>query len=352
MLLILERYVSRVFVGYFLVCLLGGIGLFTVISVGARLEDFLGGGFWGIIVAIGRYALWNTPVVIILIFPPLLLISAGWALVQLAKNNELIAIKASGISVYRIIVPLFIGGSISGVVVAGMQEWLIPVLAPAITEASYPGDKEVRRNVAGLVPKEDVAYHMDSYNINKHEMTNPVFCCFSEGKTIEASRAVWKNAKWRVYDAVIKTRATEAGTTNKEEKLEYDLPFKLLPEDITTRQSDPGLMSTRQLLGLIGRHPKNLRLRVALHSRITYPFSGIVLLLIGLPFVVGFERINRSKILGLGMCFVVCAGFYAVTFLCNSLGGNNYLPAPWMAAWIPIILFSAIGIFFFDMIKT
>jgi lipopolysaccharide export system permease protein len=355
MLVILDRYIGRVFVSYFLICLLGGVGLFTVISVGARLDDFLGGGFGNIIVSILKYALWNVPVVICYIFPPMLLISAGWALVQLAKNNELIAIKASGVSVYRIIIPLFVGGAITGVIVASMQEWLIPVLAPGIAEANYPGEKEIRRKLAGPVPNTDVAYRIESYNIITNEMTNPFFWCVSGTKTIEASRGEWKKGKWVLYDVIINMRDPETRTNAREECEKKEFLFKdlpLLPADITTRQADPGLLSSRQLMKLIARHPDDPKLRVNLHSRISYPFTGIVLLLIGLPFVVGFERINRSKILGLGMCFVICAGFYAVTFLCNTLGNNNYLPAPWMAAWIPVILFSAVGIFFFDMIRT
>ena len=351
MLVILDRYIGRVFVAYFLVCLLGGIGLFTVISIGARLDDFLTGGFWTIICSIVKFALWNAPVVICLIFPPMLLISAGWALVQLAKNNELIAIKASGISVYRIIIPLFIGGTSTGVCEAGLRDWLIPVLAPSIAEAGNPAGK-TKTNVAGWVPNADVSYRIATYEMLKNEMTGPVFCLWSEAKTIEAQRGVWIHGKWHLYDVVINTHAADDRTAVREEHLEYDLPFRLLPDDITTRQGDPGLMSTRQLMELIARHPRDQRLRVSLHSRITYPFTGVILLLIGLPFVVGFERIGRSKILGLGMCFVVCAAVYAVTFLCSSLGGGDYLPAPWMAAWLPIILFAALGIFFFDMIKT
>ncbi len=352
MLLILDRYVSRVFVAYFFVCLLGGIGLVTVIDIGTRLDDFIKGGFVTIVTSIFRYALWNTPVVICLIFPPLLLISAGWALVQLAKNNELIAIKASGISVYRIIIPLFIGGAVIGLGVAGLREWIIPIVAPRINEVSNPSSKGTVNDFGGMIPTEDVAYHIDSYKVSKREMTNPVFCVFAEAKTIEAARGVWKKDKWVLYDVVIKKRTGEEAKPEREEHLEYELPFKLRPEDLTARKADPGLMSTRELVGMIGRYPTNHSLRVALHSRFTYPLTGVILLLIGLPFVVGFERINRSRILGLGMCFVVCAAYYAVTFLCSSLGNSNHLPADWMAAWIPIILFAAVGIFFFDMIKT
>ena len=354
---ILDRYVSRVFIAYFFICLAGGVGLFTIIDVGTRLSTFAEkGGLTGMSFTALKYSFWNAPLVVCLIFPPILLISAGWAVVQLARNNELIAIKASGVSVYRIIIPLFIGGSIIGIAVAGLRECLIPVLAPRISDITISAGKSVLRSgIFGYLHSENMGYRMSSYNLLSKEMTDPYFWVFSEDgikESIQASRGVWVNDHWHLYNAVIVTGAADKDNHDVAELAEYVLPYKLMPEDITTQTASPGLMSTRQLKELIGRHPKNLSLRVALHSRFTYPLTGIILLLLGLPFVVGFERVSRSRVLGIGMCFVVCVGFYGVTFLCNSLGSSSALPLPWLAAWLPIILFAAIGVFFFDMIKT
>lgn len=354
---ILDRYVSRVFFAYFFVCLLGGIGLYTVIDVGAQLHRFIRGGVGKMGLSILTYTLWNAPVVVCVIFPPLLLISAGWALVQMAKSNELIAIKASGLSVYRVIIPLFIGGAVIGLGVACMREWLIPVLAPKITAASG-AEKETGKGlgISGKILNGDevIYFRMAGYNMEKKRMDRPMFLVLSKmGFTkIVAERGQAVDGQWFLYDAHIIKGAGEKEDKDETITEKYILPFLLRPEDITAHQISSGLMSTRQLKKLIQRQPTNLKLRVEFHQRFTYPFTGLILLLIGLPFVVGFERVSRSRILGLGMCIVVCAAFYAVTFLCTSLGGSSHLPTPWLAAWLPSILFAAVGIFLFDMIST
>jgi lipopolysaccharide export LptBFGC system permease protein LptF len=230
------------------------------------------------------------------------------------------------------------------------------VLAPKISDVTASAGKSVlSEGVFGYVQSENMGYRMASYNLLNKEMTSPYFWVFSEGgikESIQASRGVWKDGRWHLYEVIIIAGGAEKSSQDIAELAEYVLPFNLMPEDLTTQRADPGLMSTRQLKDLISRHPQNLGLRVALHSRFTYPLTGVILLLIGLPFVVGLERVSRSRVLGIGMCFVVCAAFYGVTFLCTSLGSSSSLPVPWLAAWLPIILFAAVGVFFFDMIKT
>ena len=80
--------------------------------------------------------------------------------------------------------------------------------------------------------------------------------------------------------------------------------------------------------------------------------SAIVLLLIGLPPIVGSDRLARNRVLGIGVSLLVGGGFYLVSFVCNHLANHDYIPTAGMASWLPVIMFGAIGIYFFDSMRT
>ena len=53
-------------------------------------------------------------------------------------------------------------------------------------------------------------------------------------------------------------------------------------------------------------------LRLFYAARLTYPFTGLVLIALGVPFVIGHDKIQRSRLLGIGICVVICIVFYTV----------------------------------------
>jgi lipopolysaccharide export LptBFGC system permease protein LptF len=65
------------------------------------------------------------------------------------------------------------------------------------------------------------------------------------------------------------------------------------------------------------------------------------------PFVIGHEKIQRSRMLGIGVCVVICIIFYTVQHISWDLGLHGRLP-PEIAAWLPIILFAAVGLYLLE----
>ena len=114
---------------------------------------------------------------------------------------------------------------------------------------------------------------------------------------------------------------------------------------------DPAVAPLSVLRRLIALDPDNPRYLLSYHSRLAYPFKGIVLVALGLPFVIGNERIRRSRMLGVGLCLVVCAIFYTVEFVANDLGMSRNLP-PAAAAWLPTIIFAALGLYLLESVDT
>ena len=90
-------------------------------------------------------------------------------------------------------------------------------------------------------------------------------------------------------------------------------------------------------------------LRLFYAERLTYPFTGLVLIALGVPFVIGHEKIQRSRMLGIGICVVICIIFYTVQHISQDLGQHGRLP-PEVAAWLPIVLFGAVGLYLLEAV--
>ena len=87
-----------------------------------------------------------------------------------------------------------------------------------------------------------------------------------------------------------------------------DLETALLPLDVRPLSvlhheiKHPGTADAQRMASL----------RLFYAARLTYPFTGLVLIALGMPFVIGHEKIQRSRMLGIGICVVICIIFYTV----------------------------------------
>ena len=88
---------------------------------------------------------------------------------------------------------------------------------------------------------------------------------------------------------------------------------------------------------------------VFLHNRTIRPFMSVVLLLLGLPLVLGGN--SRNMFINLGLSLLTSAVFYIAQFVCVWLG-NNKLLSPALSAWIPLIAFGTLAAARWDRIRT
>ena len=106
-------------------------------------------------------------------------------------------------------------------------------------------------------------------------------------------------------------------------------------------------MSFNELRDLCKREPGNPRYSVMFHSRVAYPLTNFVLLFLGIPFIIGFERMSRNIFLRIGISVLICCAFYVLSYVCANLGNMGILH-PILAAWLPIVMFGSLGLFLFD----
>lgn len=348
---VLDRYLIR----SLMVPLVGSMGIFLTVAIVVdlfeRLDTFIDHGV--AMRSVAEYYVATIPFLFILILPIATLIGVLFSLGGMARRNELIAMTANGVSLYRILTPVLLAGV------------LISFVGMAFTVDLVPRGNDTSRDIYDHVIKgrprilgdtrRDLNYLgaggrfflIRQFDGRTGTMKEVVVQQFAEGTLvhrIDAEQAVWKDGTWEFRDGYIR-RFHEDGTVEAE-------PFevRLFPE-ITEEPSDflrtvkkPDEMTLSELSDHVRRTRASggdvLRLQVDRHLRWSFPFACFIVILLGAPLTGAIRRGGHA--LGFGLALLVGFVYYVLLELGKTFGYNGTLP-PLVAAWLPNLFFGLLG---------
>ena len=352
------------FVGPFLVVTGGVLGLYVVVDAGDHLGDFTPASD-SLPEALQHLAVvyvLSLPAMAVPLVPIATLIAAGFAVARLSKQNELTALKACGMSVHRAVTGLLVAGVFVALLAVANQEFLVPraerFLQPR--KLKWTGNKDRLERASGHIDEEGIRYFA-RYNRATKQLQN-IFLYRTDtpgdwtskraasGEFLDAQGDRHRPYRWLLKNVTIESRRGQAAAVT-EEKDQQIWQTRISPEEMGIDQLSPASLPIGKLLNLARKNPEMPRYRVRLYSRMAYPITGIVLLLIGVPVMLGHPALHKSRALAAGACLIVGILFYGVTFIADNLGVHGHLPAP-VAAFLPLVLFGALGVYLFDRVRT
>lgn len=357
MFLRLDKYIGKSFVLAFLICLFIICGLYMVIDLSQKLDELMEMGERGLWMGLEYYA-FLIPVIVSQLLPAIILLAVGITLIGLAKNNELVAIHAAGISIFRILTPIFVLILPLSLAAVCNEEWFIPSFArrfEAVKQEAF-GDN-VLKNLLAEDRENNILLRVWKYNIKEKQMESVFAIAMDVGgrkkHTIFADNGKWiGDGKWYLTNTTIHNYDASGKWIGPVREFKgYFLETNIAPEHLTETELDPSLLSFGKLWDLYRKEPENPRFGLLFHSRIAHPFMNFVLILLGVPFIIGYEKNRKSIFFGIGASVLVCGTFYLITFLCSNLGITGNMN-PVFAAWLPIFMFGSLGLFLFEGIKT
>ena len=369
---ILDLYVLRFFVTSYLICLVSFVGFFMLIDAFTHLDTYLEEEH-GLLEILQTYLV-RIPEIFHRLAPYLTLAAAGFTVTRLQKSNELAPMKALGLSIYRVLLPIF-GAAVvlSGLIVLD-QEWLIP----AAESARRALDLKEKRGFEpqNLIPdSRGSVFQIDSYDPVAQRMRGVRVTLRGRDPddprifTLETASLVAKEARWvqregesgewiayhgRLdrYDSSGGGFKVKPGTRDLETTVfgeeGYPLETDIGPEDIESHDRDIYYLTFNDLNRLYKRQ-KLPHLRVKLHNRISYPITNLVLLFLGLPFFL--SGTNRSLFIGVGISTVIGFSYFFISFLFISMGDSGSI-GPMTAAWMPTIFFGCLSVTLFDQVRS
>ena len=350
----LDKYMLGEFARTTLIGVVAFIAIFVTLDMVENVDDFVDNSVGTLVVL--KYYAFQIPYIFTLTLPVAVLVSSLFTVGQMARKNELIAMRASGIRFARSIVPLAAGGLIASLISIGVAEFVQPpadavvrsIKTGEIKKSSTRNEPRIRTNIT-YRGKNGLFYFAPEYDTKLNVMTDLVVERSQEGKLIfrlNAAKAAWRDTAWVLSDAWVRW-FTEGGDVEREEHLtEGQLPLVSdYPKDILREQRKPEEMSYRELARLVRKINESggdsARYRVGLSMKLAFPFANLIVVLLGSPLS---ARLRRGGMavgvgLGLGLCFV----YYGFIRVGQALGDHSMLP-PAAAAWAGNIVFAVCGI--------
>jgi lipopolysaccharide export system permease protein len=302
------------------------------------------------------YLLYKTPEVIFQwTLPYGVLLATLLTLGTLSRHSEITAMKAGGVSLYRITFPLFFIALFIGLCSFLGNEYLVP---EANQESRYLLSVQVKKETPASFFKNYKIWYRSDHQIFNIQLLDPdkktlkgftlykfddQFRCLQR---IDAKEVQWINDKWKFSEGTVRD-FDKGGSIQTTPFKELELSLSASWESLQSIERQSQEMSYTELRTYIERiHSAgydSTRYLVDLYSKLSYPFLNLIMILIGVPFAL---KTGRSGGLALSIGVSIMIGFaYGVTFYVFLSFGKSGVLSPFLSAWIPTILFGLAGIF-------
>ncbi len=345
---IVDRYVVFEMLGPFLI---GVVGFVLVLAVDLlfTMADLIinkGVPLWAMV----KLLAYKLPAIMVLTFPVSTLFAVAMALGRMSKDNEIVALRTSGVSLFRISVPILVIGLLVSVASYFTNERLVPhanhVSSNIIRQIIYKQPlPEVKQNVF-FKDAHNRFYYAKRVDMKNKTMDNVMIYEVTQDeypRVILADKAAFSGRIWKLDQGIIHNYDKngflkyEAAFTNMKLNVSEDV---LSYSDQKTSQE----MNSNELKTMISTLDKGgvntHGLQTELLMKFSIPFTCFVFALIGIPFSLPNPRSGRTW--GMIVTIVFMFTFYVFASVFRSLGKGAILP-PAAAAFAPQLTFAVIG---------
>jgi LPS export ABC transporter permease LptF/LPS export ABC transporter permease LptG len=358
--LILDEYVMRSFVQNFVLVLISLSSLFLVFTFFELIGDII--KYKTPLITVGEYLINLIPFILDSVTPLCSLVAVLITFGSLSRTSELTAMKATGISLYRIIAPVLLVAALLSVALFSFDEAYLPsanrrqealrsVIKGKPAQTFLRPDRQwISGQNTGTGEPARIFYYQffDPY---KNVFANLTVFEFQPGTFVLRRRVFAASVHW---DDHIQQWVFENGwqrTFNGETIGTYQ-PFTLLtfpeireqPSYFTKEERQAQQMSYGELSRYINDLKQSgfdtMRLRVQLNHKLAYPFITLVMAILAVPFALSTGK--KGSLAGMGTAIGVAIAYWVVAGIFESLGNASSLPAV-LAAWSPDLLFCMVG---------
>ncbi len=302
---------------------------------------------------------WSLPADVVLVIPMALLLGTLLAVQRLSGENEITALKAAGVTFARIVAPLLAVGIVMSFVTYVLQERVVPYANDQLIEientvinhvsafnrdltvsAPLPGGGRQVTIATAYEPNSRALLHVTLIQYDNHNDPRQI---------IFADRAEFSVDKWTLENSSV-YRFNPDGTTLSEPGVpQQEVEIGERPTDLAKRMSndDPENMSRSQIADVVRSgqltETEQRKYVTTYQEKLARPFACFVFMLIAIPFGLRSIRSSGSTSVGFGVSLAIVFVYYVVMTACSfAAEATLALAALW--AWVPNILFTAIGL--------
>jgi len=361
---ILDRYVARAWIGHFFLVLAAFWSLFVLVNFMDLFDDIQINKIKG--VTVFRYYAFFSPGILHLLTPVGVLVAVLITYGVMSRRNEITALKAGGISVYRAAGPVLALGAAVCLAMFGASEYVLPPMSREATRylniiKGRPAQSSTVESHRWVLGSDGRLYNYDYIGPvgvrHRDRITLYGLAIYDVDpkrwqlrEILYVASAAWNGMSYDIergwrrafgdrpsFHEVGRARTREIEPPSyfgQEERAADTLRFQELRTHIATLEA----------VGV-----DVVPLRVQLHHKLAYPFVCVVMTLLGIPF--SFVVARRGALYGIGASILIAIVYWACLTVFETLGNTARLPPP-LAAWAPNIIFGALALYLVLNLET
>lgn len=350
---VIGRHLVREFLWVFGLTLAALISIYLIADFFDQLDTILKHD--AAIGAVVRLFAFRIPLVITQSTPFAVLVGGLMGLGLLARQNEFVALRACGISIWQIATPLLVVAVFISLAIFAWNETVVPYAARRWQTIKYEEIK--KKGPATVFTGKDVWFHGRAgfYSIDRiapirkalfgltvYQLGND----FRPTRLIAVDSAAWDGSTWQFTGAHTREFKADGPHDTPDVPPGFTLPESI--DEFSAVSVDPEELSYTELR----RQIKDLRRKgvdasesyVDLHLKLALPAASFLMMLVAVPLTATGTRVT-SLAASIGRGIVVGFAYFVVVAFARALGQGDALP-PVVAAWLANGLFAVIGAYY------
>lgn len=351
---ILDRYILKSVLAIFFGCLFTFLFLYIIIDVFSHLDDILKQQVGIIILA--EYYLSFLPIIFVQVTPISCLLSILYTFGKLNRDNEIIAMRSSGLSIFQISKTVIVFGIIASAFVFWVNDRFVPQslawteqIKTAMEKGSKKQEGKKQESITNLsmYGLKNRLYFISRFNAETSTMYGITILEHDEHqnitKKIVANKGVYSEGLWKFYQCI--TYDFDQNGQIKEEPhfaQEEIMSIPESPSDFLSQRQRPDFMTIAQIDDYIWKLSKSgavsvvNNLKVDLYQRFTMPLTSVIIILLGIPFSLMIRK-RATGLSSIGVSIMVGFLYYGLNAISIALGKKGMFP-PLVAATLSHII--------------
>lgn len=315
---------------------------------------------------IAWYYVVKAPEFMVVVLPFALLLALLYTLTNHSRHHEITAIRAAGISLWRLALPYFGVGLLASLVLLALNELFVPDSADLAERIKTARSQKPSAERVGVVrdlgfvnERQGHRWLIGTFNERTAEMQHlQVDWLDADGlaRCLRAAHAIHTNDAWVFFEVQEYQEADGMLVPGLYTNVYSSLRFTETPDEIRSEINISRRLGARkvrsaelpiaEILDYLRLHPslkpaERSWLYTKLYGRVAAPWTCLVVVLIALPF--GAASGRRNVFVGVASSIFICFFYYVLLQLGLALGAGGWVPA-WFGAWAPNLTFGVAGV--------
>ncbi|MCX5694118.1 MAG: LptF/LptG family permease [Candidatus Omnitrophica bacterium] len=354
---ILDRYILKSIIYIFFSCIFVFLFLYIVIDLLSNLDEVL--KHQATLALLIRYYVSYLPIMFVQVSPFACLLSTVYTFGKLNHNNEIIAMRSSGLSIFEIARNALIFGLLISLAVFWVNDRFVPVSSVENQKIKI----QIEEGTKGKPKKNEAITNLTLYGMRNRLFFISRFLPAAktmEGitileqdekqnltKKIIATRGVYQDGLWRFSQSITYKFDSNGQVIDEPNYLEEEImSIPETPENLASLRQKPEQMNIRQMQDYIWILSKSgattviRNLKVDLYQRFTSPFTSIIIILLGIPFSL-LMRKRATGMSSIGVSIIVGFLYYVLDAICLAIGKSGLITPILAASLSHIIILSS-----------